>query len=194
MRVSILLFENFETLDVYGPVELFGRVPDHQYIIGFYSLTGGIIKNHHGVSVPTEKADSLMRGTDILLIPGGIGTRKEVDNAAFTKLIREIAEKSTFVLTVCTGSALLARTGLLDSKRATSNAIAFDWVVTQGKNVNWIRGVRWTVDGKFYTSAGVSAGMDMTLGFLADRHDLDFARNIARQIEYLWNEEVVINQ
>ena len=102
--------------------------------------------------------------------------------------IRSVAEKSEFVLSVCTGSALLARTGLLDNRVATSNKRAFDWVVTQGTEVNWQRKSRWTVDGKYYTSSGVSAGIDMTLGFLSDRHGYAFAKNVAEEVEYLWTE------
>jgi transcriptional regulator GlxA family with amidase domain len=81
----------------------------------------------------------------------------------------------------------------LDGKKATSNKRAFDWVVTQGEKVNWIRKARWTRDGKFYTSAGVSAGMDMTLGFLADIHGIDFARKVAFEIEYNWIENMEDN-
>ena len=85
---------------------------------------------------------------------------------------------------------MLAKTGLLDGKKATSNKKAFDWVITQVENVNWIRKARWTKDGKFYTSAGVSAGMDMTLGFLVDMHGIEFARKTAFEIEYDWVENM----
>ena len=126
----------------------------------------------------------------IFLIPGGYGTRREVDNKPFISQVKDISLSSKFVLTVCTGTAILARTGLLDGKRATSNKRAFDWVTTQGEHVNWIRKARWTKDEKFYTSAGVSAGMDMTLGFLADIHGIEFARKVAFEIEYNWIENM----
>ncbi len=103
--------------------------------------------------------------------------------------IRKVAGFSKFVLTVCTGSALLAKTGLLDGRKATSNKRAFDWVITQGEKVNWIKKSRWTVDDKYYTSSGVSAGMDMTLGLLNDLHGTEFARQVAFQIEYNWIED-----
>ncbi len=83
----------------------------------------------------------------------------------------------------------MAKTGLLDFKNATTNKIAFDWVITNGPNVNWIRKARWVVDGKFYTSSGVTAGMDMTLDFLKDLHGVDVARQVAEQIEYEWTED-----
>jgi len=188
MNVGILLFENFETLDVFGPVEIIGRLKD-LYTIRFYSLSGGLIKNSHGVSISTQKLIDESNSIDIFIIPGGMGTRKEIDNALLLDFIQKIAITSKYVLTVCTGSALLAKTGLLDNRKATSNKRAFEWVVGNGKNVNWIKHARWTVDDKYYTSSGVSAGMDMTLGFLSDIHGPEFARKIAFEIEYNWTEQ-----
>ena len=187
-HVGVLLFEDFETLDVFGPVEILGRLKD-LYTIHFYSLAGGQIRNSHSVSILTEQLETINDGVDIFLIPGGYGTRKEVHNIQFIDTIRHISKSSKFVLTVCTGSALLARTGLLDGRTATSNKKAFDWVKTNGEKVKWIKKARWTVNGKFYTSSGVSAGMDMTLGFLSDIHGTDFARQVAFQIEYNWIED-----
>jgi transcriptional regulator GlxA family with amidase domain len=132
---------------------------------------------------------NIIKGVEIFLLPGGYGTRKEVNNNLLVDAIKQISELSTYVLTVCTGSALLARTGLLDNRIATSNKRSFDWVTTNGENVHWIKKARWTVDGKYYTSSGVSAGMDMTLGFLKDMHGEAFAKTVAFQIEYNWQED-----
>jgi putative intracellular protease/amidase len=186
-EVGVLLFENFETLDVFGPVEILGK-RDEDYRIGFYSQSGGLIKNAHGVSMETESLAKIKNGVDVFLIPGGLGTRKEVDNEQLIACLHEIAQKSKYVLTICTGSALLAKTGLIDGKKATSNKRAFNWVVSQRQSVNWIARARWTVDDKYYTSSGVSAGMDMTLGFLSDVHGIALARQVAFQIEYNWQE------
>lgn len=187
--IGILLFEEFETLDVFGPVEIFGRLKDY-YRISFYSQTGGLVKNSQGVSIDTHKLENMAGSLDIFLIPGGMGTRKEVDNSSLINVIKQAANSSTYVLTVCTGSALLAKTGLLDNRAATSNKMAFDWAISNGKRVKWIKKARWTVDGKYYTSSGISAGMDMTLGFIKDRHGLDMARKVAFQIEYNWQENM----
>jgi putative intracellular protease/amidase len=189
MNIAILLFDDFETLDVFGPVEIFGRLKEH-YQIHFYSEFGGLVKNNHGVAIQSEKIENITNDVFIFLIPGGWGTRKEVHNTFLIEKIKEISRSSKFVHTVCTGTSLLAKTGLLDGIRATSNKRAFDWVITQGENVIWIRKARWTRDGKFYTSAGVSAGMDMTLGFLRDIHGIDFARKVAFEIEYNWTENM----
>jgi putative intracellular protease/amidase len=187
MKVAVLLFDDFETLDVFGPVEILGRLKDY-YQVSFYSLPGGLIRNGHGVSILTKNLQELDEGADIFLIPGGYGTRIEVGNSILIDRIREISQLSRFVFTVCTGTALLAKTGLIDDRKATSNKKAFDWVITQGPHVNWIRRARWIIDDKFYTSSGVSAGMDMTLGFLRDQHGIEFARMVAFQIEYNWLE------
>jgi putative intracellular protease/amidase len=188
MNVGVLLFNDFETLDVFGPVEIFGRLKDH-YKVHFYSETGGLVKNYHGVAIQSEKINESKRDLEIFLIPGGYGSRREVDNKLLIDQVRDFSQSSKFVLTVCTGSAILARTGLLDGKQATSNKRAFDWVVTQGDKVNWIRKARWVQDGKYYTSAGVSAGIDMTLGFLSDLHGIEFARKVAFEIEFNWTED-----
>jgi len=188
MEVAIIMFDDYETLDVFGPAEIFGRLVD-QYSLTFYSEGGGIVSNRHGVPIMTERIEELTDQPDILLIPGGLGTRKEVNNTAFIEQIRSLALSSRYVLTVCTGSALLAKTGLLDQREATSNKRAFSWVRTQGADVKWDDRARWKVDGKYYTSSGVSAGMDMSFGFLADRHGIEFARTIAKQIEYNWVED-----
>ncbi len=188
MNVAVLLFDNFETLDVFGPVEIFGRLTE-KYQVSFYSLPGGLIGNAHGVSMLNKPLANIEQGVDIFLIPGGYGTRVEVNNVSLIHKIREISERSKYVLTVCTGTALLAKTGLLDGRKATSNKRAFDWVTTQGPNVNWVKRARWVVDDKYYTSSGVSAGMDMTLGFLQDMHGVDFARDVAHTIEYTWQQD-----
>jgi putative intracellular protease/amidase len=188
MRVGILLFKDFETLDVFGPVEILGRLKEH-YQVDFYSELGETVNNSHGVFIDTKKLENISDGIDVFLIPGGFGTRKEVNNKNLIDIIKQIAELSKYVLTVCTGSALLAKTGLLDNRFATSNKRVFDWVITNGEKVKWIRKARWTIDDKFYTSSGVSAGMDMTLGFLSHIHGLEFARKVAFQIEYNWQED-----
>jgi putative intracellular protease/amidase len=142
----------------------------------------------------TRPLDEIIQGTDIFLIPGGPGSRKEVDNAELIKLIRTISEASQYVFTVCTGSALLARSGLLDGLRATSNKKAFDWASSFGNDVQWIKKARWTTDGKYYTSSGVSAGMDMIFGFLSDRHGQEFARKVAFDMEYHWQEDKEVDR
>ncbi len=186
-EIGVLLFENFETLDVFGPVEIFGRLQAH-YNIKFYSQYGGSVSNAHGVNLLTDMIMDTNMSFDIFLIPGGYGTREAVENEELMKLIKSISNNSKIIFTVCTGSGLLAKTGLLSGKKATSNKRAFDWAMAQDETVVWQKKARWAVDGKYYTSAGVSAGMDMALGYLADNHGINFARKVAYEIEYTWQE------
>lgn len=184
MNVNILLFNDFETLDVFGPVEVLGRV--EEYYLKFVSIDGGVIKSKQGTNILTEpKEDVDFHG--ILLVPGGQGTRSLVKDIKFIEKLEQIVEESTYCLTVCTGSALLAKTSLLNGRKATSNKRAFEWVKSVNPSVNWIDNARWVIDGKFYTSSGVSAGMDMTLGFIADIFGTEKAEGIADSIEYVWN-------
>lgn len=185
--ITALLFDDFETLDLFGPIEMFGSMPDY-YRIQFASMTGGIIRSKHGVAMQTTAVKKLDDQTDILLVPGGMGTRQLVQNQSFLQIITALVEQANWVLSVCTGSALLAKARVLNGKRATSNKLSWQWVISQSDNVHWIKQARWVVDDKFYTSSGVSAGMDMALGFIADRHDVETARHIATYTEYRWQE------
>lgn len=115
--------------------------------------------------------------------------RPLVDDGAFCEKLKKLADAATWCLAVCTGSALLARTGLLAGRRATSNKRSFDWVVSVAPDALWQRKARWVVSGKYYTSSGVSAGIDMALGFIADRYGREKALAIARGMEYVWHED-----
>lgn len=186
MKIHVLLFDRFETLDAFGPVEMLSDMGKNEIVC--CSLDGGMIRSSHGYLVKTvplgEEAAS-----DVLLIPGGMGTRPLSSDEAFLAKLKTIAEKADYVLTVCTGSALLARTGLLNGKKATSNKMALKWVKTCGEQVLWQDSARWVSDGKYYTSSGVSAGIDMALGFMCDRFGEEKARTIARNTEYIWNSD-----
>ncbi len=186
--LTALLFDNFETLDLFGPIEMFGSLPKY-YRLQYASITGGIIRNKQGVAIQTIAITDLEYSTDILLIVGGIGTRQVVDDTPFLQALISLSNQADWVLSVCTGSALLAKAGILDNRKATSNKLSWHWVTAQSNQVNWIKKARWVIDGKFYTSSGVSAGMDMALGFIADRHDIDTAYRIAHYTEYCWQQD-----
>jgi transcriptional regulator GlxA family with amidase domain len=183
--INIILFDYFTILDAFGPVEVFQRLETH-YRIKFYSENGGKIKTKPDLGIETVNMNEIEH-YDILLIPGGQGTRELVNDGAFITKIREIAVKSENVLTVCTGSALLAKTGLLSGHRATTNKMAFQWVASQDGSVAWQRQARWVVDGKYYTSSGITAGIDMALGFVEDTISTESADKICSALEYVWN-------
>ena len=188
MHISIILYPDFETLDVFGPVEIFGKVPDWK--MQFYSRDGGLISNRDGVQIATETFNTMPQSEiDTLFIPGGTGARTLILEADYINQLKQLAQKSRYVLTVCTGSALLAKSGLLDGKRATSNKLSFEWVKTSSLRTQWIEKARWVTDGKYYTSSGISAGMDMALAFVQDRAGEAVARQIATRIEYRWQQD-----
>jgi putative intracellular protease/amidase len=184
MQINCLLFDDFETLDLFGPVEVFGKMSECS--INYFSMNGGEIRNRDNVRILTDSIEKIEK-YDVLLIPGGQGTRALVKNSDFIDKLKGIVEKSTWCLTVCTGSTLLAGTGLLDNRNATSNKRSFEWVKSNGKNVIWKNKARWVVDDKYYTSSGISAGIDMSLGFVCDQFGEDRVKEISRIMEYEWN-------
>jgi len=196
-RVAVVLFDGFTVLDMYGPVQAFGACritrPDGPPFRFFEVFTiaehRGPIKSGEGPSTHADYAFAEAPPYDILLVPGGFGTREAVKNDTFLGRLRAASEKAAVTATVCTGSALLARTGLMDGRSATSNKIAWDWVVQQGPKVLWKRKARWVDDGNLITSSGVSAGTDMALALIARLHGRDMAVSAARNMEYLWHEK-----
>lgn len=188
MKLNVILFSDFETLDVFGPIEIFGKADGFE--IEYYSLEGGLVNNKDNVNILTKSFDKILTGSnDILFIPGGLGTRDLVNNKVFIDQIKNLAVNSIYVITVCTGSALLAKTGLLNERCATSNKRSFEWVKSCSDKVKWVNEARWVIDGKYYTSSGVSAGIDMALGFVSDIKGIEIARQIALRIEYNWPED-----
>ncbi|MGT2737467.1 DJ-1/PfpI family protein [Streptococcus orisratti] len=186
LEVIVLVFDGFEPLDLFGPIELLSFLDEVRF--RYVSEFGGRIKNKVGLNLDTEKM-SPGESCDILLIPGGQGTRSIYLQPSFIDYVKSYAENASYVLSVCTGAVLLSETGLLNGRRATSNKRSFDWVSSTNAKVDWVRQARWVVDGKYYTSSGVSAGMDMVLGFISDQFGLSKAKDIAHKIEYHWQSD-----
>jgi transcriptional regulator GlxA family with amidase domain len=187
IKVGALLFEGFELLDVFGPLEMFGMLKERASII-MLAEKAGSIRSTQGPACVADRGLAGDHGLDVLLVPGGMGTRREVANPKFLDELQRQADKARFVASVCTGSGLLARAGVLDGRSATSNKFAFAWAVSQGSRVKWVPEARWVEDGKFFTSSGVSAGIDMSLGLIARIFDRDTAVTAARWAEYEWHE------
>lgn len=186
MQVYCLLFEDYETLDLMGPVEMLARVPDAA--LHYVSREGGLVASRQGFAAVTQALQTLPENS-ILLVSGGQGTRALVRDEEFLDWLGARVDEAETCLAVCTGSALLAACGRLDGLRATSNKKAFAWVQSVGAQVEWQAVARWVRDGKFYTSSGVSAGMDMALGFVADRYGRALAEEIAVHVEYDWQDD-----
>jgi transcriptional regulator GlxA family with amidase domain len=195
-RVAIVLFDGFTVLDVYGPVQAFGACratrpdgsPQRFFEIFTMADRPGPVRSGEGPATHADHAFAEAPSYDILLVPGGFGTRAAVNDEAFLGRLAAASGRASITTTVCTGSALLARTGLMDGRPATSNKIAWDWVLKQGPRVLWQRRARWVDDDDLVTSSGVSAGIDMTLALIARLHGRDMAVSAARNMEYIWQE------
>jgi transcriptional regulator GlxA family with amidase domain len=188
IRFGAVLFEGFELLDVYGPLEMFGLLDDKAEIVVFGPAPGPV-RSSKGPAGMADLALDAPDAVDVLLIPGGIGTRRAVEDASIIAALRAKAEQAAHVATVCTGTSLLARTGLLDGRRATTNKLAFSWVQSQGPGVTWVREARWVEDGRYFTSSGVSAGMDMALALIVKLFDRETSLRIALRAEYDWHQD-----
>ena len=180
--VAIVLFEGFELLDVFGPVSLLARLPE-QYPITYVAPRAGLIKSSQGAEIMATVSLADAVTPDIVLVPGGLGTRALANDRTFLELLARWAGSAPLVTSVCTGSALLAAAGLLDGYRATSNKMAFAWATSQGEQVEWVARARWVHDRDRWTSSGVAAGIDMTAALIADLSGAEVAATAARHIE-----------
>jgi transcriptional regulator GlxA family with amidase domain len=196
-QVAVVLFPGFTVLDVYGPVQALAaagiRAPDgtyHRYFkIVTVAATAGPIASSEGPITVADFSFTDLPPCDLVLVPGGMGTRKLVDDAGFIDMLGRLSRSSEITATVCTGSALVARTGLLDGRPATSNKMALEWVIAQGKDVLWKNSARWVDDGDIVSSSGVSAGTDMALALIERLHGRETAERAARVMEYVWNDD-----
>ncbi len=186
--VGAVLFDGFELLDFYGPLEMFGLL-EHDAKVSVVAERKGPVRSSSGPCGVAEGTLATSGGFDVLLIPGGIGTRKEISNPGLLTELKRLAESSRIVATVCTGSLLLAATGLLDGRRATSNKRVFQFVRNHAPKVNWIAQARWVEDGHYFTSSGISAGMDMALAIISKLFGRERSLQIARRAEYEWHED-----
>ena len=185
--IGIVLFDGFEVLDVYGPVEFWGHVPEFEIVM--IAEEAGPVRSGQGVATVAEYSFMTAPHVDILMVPGGMGTRTEVNNPNLLSFLRERNDTTELTTSVCTGSALLAKAGLLDGVKATSNKRAFAFAMDQSAQADWIGKARWVEDGKFITSSGVSAGADMALGLIAKLYGHDRAADLAATLEYVWNSD-----
>jgi putative intracellular protease/amidase len=184
--VGAIVFKDFELLDLFGPLEMFGVLKD-QIDIVIVAEEDKIVQSAQGPKIVADFTFADCPTIDILLIPGGLGTRTEVHNAPCIDFIEQRSKEASYTATVCTGAALLAKTGLLNHHKATTNKNAFDWVASQNTQVDWVAKARWVEDDRFFTSSGISAGLDMTLALIEKMFDKETSMRVAQWTEYVWN-------
>ncbi|RED49748.1 DJ-1/PfpI family protein [Aestuariispira insulae] len=185
-KLAALVFPGFELLDLFGPLELFGSV-DADINIAITSGQQGPVGSTQGPRVMTDCLLKEALDAELFLIPGGPGIRNQIRNEDLLGWLNESAKTADMMMSVCTGSALLAAAGLLDGRRATTNKLSFSRVARTGKNTQWIKQTRWVEDGKYWTSSGVSAGMDMALAVIERKFGRDCAKKAAIYAEYDWH-------
>lgn len=188
INVGAVLFDGFELLDVFGPLEMFGML-GKRCEIRMLAAEPGSVRSNQGPASVAESALAGDHALDVLLVPGGMGTRREMLNEPFLAELRRQCERARFVASVCTGSLLLGSAGVLDARRATTNKRAFKLVAARCPKVNWVAEARWVEDGKFFTSSGVSAGIDMSLGLIEHLFDRETSVAAANKAEYEWHED-----
>jgi Transcriptional regulator containing an amidase domain and an AraC-type DNA-binding HTH domain len=185
--IGVMLFADFETLDVFGPVQMWGHMPNCR--ISFVSADGRPARSSQGVTVEVDHSFQTTPSFNVLMVPGGTGTRNLIDDAPTIQFLRACDRSTDWTTSVCTGAALLARAGLLTGRAATTNKRAFEWVRSLDEHVNWQGSARWVRDGKFLTSSGVSAGTDMALALVELLRGRKVAEGVARTAEYMWNHD-----
>ena len=194
LTLGAILYEGFELLDMFGPLEMFTALPPEKLRVVMVAEQAGQVRagSMSGNAMPGLVADYGFADAphlDLILLPGGVGTIPELENQRMLDFLRERSGQAQITASVCTGSALLAKAGLLDGRRATSNKMFFNRAVAQSGRVDWREQARWVDDGEFVTSSGVSAGMDMALAIIARLFGPEVAEGIAVGAEYTWHRD-----
>jgi len=187
LNFGILCFNDMEELDAIGPWEVLAwAAKQNQSDMNVYTIgsTGREIKCSKGLHIVTDFTLEDHPALDIILIPGGQGTRPIFKNGGVEiDWIQKVAPACTWITSVCTGALLLHRAGYLKGKRATTYWGATE-LLRSGGDVEVLENVRYVRDGNVVTSAGISAGMDMSLWLLGQIYDPAFARFVQKGIEY----------
>jgi transcriptional regulator GlxA family with amidase domain len=188
--LAILLFDDVEVLDFWGPFEVFSVANHFRDPPAFNVLTvaekakpiltrGGLSVNPHHLLFDGPQPD-------ILLVPGGQGTREEMHNLALMDWIRQASEKAELIVSVCTGALLLAKARLLDGLEATTHHGAIDLLRQTAPNTIVHADRRFVDNGRVICSAGIAAGIDMSLHVVGRLIGKEVAEKTARQMEYPW--------
>jgi transcriptional regulator GlxA family with amidase domain len=186
--LGVILYPQFELLDVCGPVEMFGNLGSQLKVV-LVAQSAGPLASTQGAKLVAEYGFDDCPELDLIMVPGGMGTMQQLSNKALLEWLKKRAAKAEIVMSVCSGSALLAKAGLLDGRRATSNKQYFQFAVNQGPKVKWVKEARWVDDGDRVTSSGVSAGIDMALHVIARLYGEPLAQKLADGTEYQWHRD-----
>lgn len=196
-RVGILIFDDVEVLDFCGPFEVFSvarlneekqRDEESPFNVKLVSEKGELVTTSGGMRVLPDYSFENCPALNILCIPCGWGTRREIHNQRLLSWIAEFAGRVETLASICTGSMLLGHAGLLDGLRATTHWRSLDWMEESFPSVTVERGRHVVENDRIITSAGISAGIDMALRIVERYFGKEIAKATARQMEYPWHE------
>ncbi len=190
--IGILLFDDAEELDFVGPYEVFtmtnlvfersGEKRPHEILL--VAEKNAPVRCAKGMQVLPQVTTAQCPPLDILLVPGGQGTRREAENRALLEWIARMAGGAQWITSVCTGSLLLAAAGPARGRRVTTHWGFVEQLRARGEVAAVLDDVRYVRDGNLVTSAGVSAGIDMALWLVGQLHSPEVARKVQRAMEY----------
>lgn len=194
LTLGAIIYPGFEMLDLFGPLEMFSMVPRESLTIHMVAENAGPVPAALGMEISGPKviADYGFADApplDIILLPGGFGTLPELENSNMLDFLAQRCKSARITASVCSGSALLARAGVLDGRRATSNKQLFALATSQSDKVTWVEAARWVEDGPYVTSSGVSAGTDMALAVIQRLWGEELALTTAEFAEYTWHRD-----
>lgn len=180
MQIAFLLYDRFTSLDAIGPFDVLNNVPGTEPI--FVAERAGPVRNESdSLSLVADASLAEVTSPEIVVVPGGFGTRALLEHEPVLEWLRGVHETSTWTTSVCTGSLLLAAAGLLDGVPATTHWLARDLLASLGAKPVPERVVQ---EGRIITAAGVSAGIDMALGLVQRIHGDEVAQAVQLAIEY----------
>ena len=185
ITTGILLFDDAEELDFAGPFEVFAAAAMLEKADRVVTIAerSGLVRGSKGLRVLPDHGFADAPPLDVVLVPGGQGTRREVSNPALIDWLRKVGAGCRFVTSVCTGALLLHEAGFARGRRVTTHWGFVETLRGRG-DVTVLERVRYVRDGNLVTAAGVSAGIDMALWLVGQLHTPELARSVQRYIEY----------
>jgi|25BtaG_2_1085352.scaffolds.fasta_scaffold03781_3 transcriptional regulator GlxA family with amidase domain len=188
MNVGVYLFTDVELLDFAGPCEVFttaNRLASEGAPFNVFSVAAGAepVRTRAGVTIQPDYTFATHPPLDLLLVPGGV-VDEVIDDPAVRRWISDVSAAARLTASVCNGAFLLAAAGLLDGRRVTTHWEDVDALRTRFPNLNVEEGPRWVDQGDVVTSAGVSAGIDMSLHLVGRIHGEALAQATARQMDF----------
>lgn len=184
ITTGILLFDGTEELDFVGPWEVLTMARQEGDVVVTIAERADPVRCAKGLRVLADHTLADAPRLDVIVVPGGIGTRRELDNPVITTWLEDVAASATWVTSVCTGSYLLQAAGLTKDRRITTHWAGVDELRGMAPDQEIAEDARWVVDGNVVTAAGVSAGIDMALWLVGQLYDVAHARAVQRFIEY----------